>query len=450
MRRALLPVLLVFLAAGCAKVEPQADFAKMAAVVAEREGVQPLWRRTPEDDAAVAGQAAAVAARGMTLADAVRLALVNNPGVQARFEDIGVARSEVVQAGLPQNPSLAVLFGFPLFAGGPLGSFAATAMTSVSDLAQVKDRTAKAQAELERDILLVGLKACETAREARLAWLEVAYAKRALTLGGEVAGQVKKLSEAAKYYRSFGLADDARVAALEAGTAKAGLETAELRARLQVAKARLARLTGLDPAQPYDIAGEVPAKAVPLPQSGETSAFAQAHNLAVQAAIFAEKAAQSGVALENIRWLRDFDIGLGYDLDIESNRTVGPGASVRLPLFDQNQAQKAKADHLRRQAARLVEEARGRAAEEALRALEEAGLARATAEALETGVLPPAARAAKWAGTYAGAMQLSELTALEASLELLRERLRHNQALLAEQQALVRLEFALGGPIPGA
>ena len=97
-----------------------------------------------------------------------------------------------------------------------------------------------------------------------------------------------------------------------------------------------------------------------------------------------------------------------------------------------------------------MEETRGRAAEEALRALEEAGLARATAEALETGVLPPAARAAKWAGTYAGAMQLSELTALEASLELLRERLRHNQALLAEQQALVRLEFVLGGPIPGA
>ena len=54
MRRALLPVLLVFLAAGCAKVEPAADFAKMAAVVAEREGAQPLWRRTPEDDAAVA------------------------------------------------------------------------------------------------------------------------------------------------------------------------------------------------------------------------------------------------------------------------------------------------------------------------------------------------------------------------------------------------------------
>lgn len=100
MGRALLTLLLVSWPP--AAPEPAADFAKMAAVVAEREGVQPLWRRTPEDDAAVAGQAAAVAARGMTLSDAVRLALVNNPGVQARFEDIGVARSEVVQAGLPK------------------------------------------------------------------------------------------------------------------------------------------------------------------------------------------------------------------------------------------------------------------------------------------------------------------------------------------------------------
>lgn len=448
MRRALTLLCLVAVLAGCAKVEPQADFAKMAATVAARENAEPLWQRTPEDEAYVRKEIAAIVARGVTLGDAVRLALINNPGVQARFEDIGIARAEVVQAGLPQNPSLAVLFGFPLFAGGPIGSFAATAMTSISDLAAIKDRTAKAQAELERDILLIGQQAMGVAREARIAWLELAYARRGTALAGDVTRQVKKLAAAAKQYRSFGLADEAKVSGLEAAVARAGLETAELAAREQVAKARLARIMGLPAGQDFDIAGEAPDTSVALPDTATAVAYAEANNLTVQAARFAVQAAASGVALEKIRWLKDFEIGVGYDLDIESNRTVGPGGSVRLPIFDQNQAQKAKAAYQARQAGRLVDEARGLAREQAVRALEDAGLARATALGLEKGVLPPSARAAKWAASYAGVMQLSELTALEANLELLRERLRHNQAVLAEQEALVRLEYVLGGPIP--
>ncbi|EHJ49001.1 outer membrane efflux protein [Solidesulfovibrio carbinoliphilus subsp. oakridgensis] len=447
MRRPLLFLCLVAALAGCAKVRPEADFAKTAALVAATEDSQPLWVRTPEDEAFVAKEVQAILARGVTMGDAVRLTLINNPGVQARFEAIGVARAEVVQAGLPRNPSLAVLFGFPLFAGGPLGSLAAQAMVSVSDLAEVRDRTAKAQAELEREILVVGHDAMAAAREAKLAWLEMAYARRSLALASDVAGEVKKLAAAGKRYSQFGLADESKLATLEAATARAGLEVAELRARAGVAKARLARVMGLAAGQDFAIAGDVPAEPPALPDAAAAVAFAEANNLGVRAAAYAVKAAQSGVDLENIRWLKDFEVGAGYDLDIESNRTLGPGASVKVPVFDQNQAQKAKAAFRARQAGRLLQEARAEAREAAQRALEEAGLARATAQGLAAGVLPPAKRAADWAGTYARAMQLSELDALEARLGLLRERLRHNQALREEQAALVNLEFALGGRI---
>lgn len=447
MARTLLLCCLFLAAAGCAKVRPEADFAKAAALVAAAEDAQPLWVRTPEDAAFVEKEVRAVLARGVTMRDAVRLALCNNPGVQARFEEIGVARADVVQAGLPQNPSLAVLFGFPLFAGGPLGSLAGQAMVSVSDLAEIKPRQAKAQAELEREILTVGHDAMAAAREAKLAWVELAYARRSQALAEAVAAEVKKLSAAGKTYSQFGLADEARLATLEAGTARAALEVNELRARAGVAKARLARVMGLSPDQDFDIAGEVPDQPSALPDTAGAVAFAEANNLRVRAAAYAVQAAQGGADLEAVRWLKDFEVGAGYEYDIEGNRTLGPGASVKLPVFDQNQAQKAKAAFRVRQAGRLLQEARAEAREAAIRALEEAQLARATAEGLAGGVLPPARRAAKWADTYAKAMQLSELAALEAKLELLRERLRHNQALRDEQAALVNLEFALGGRI---
>jgi len=235
------------------------------------------------------------------------------------------------------------------------------------------------------------------------------------------------------------------MAALEASSAKALLEVAELKARAAVAKARLARLMGVT--APFDITGPVPEKSLPLPDPARVAEYAVANNLNVQAAAYLIQAARSGTELEKVRWLKDFEVGAGYDYDIEGNRTLGPGASLKLPIFDQNQAQRAKAVYRLRQAERLHQDAKAEALEEVQRALEDAGLAKQLADGLASGVIPPAERAAAWAGKYAQAMQLSELDALTAKLELLHTRLKHDQALMQEQAALVRLEYALGGPL---
>lgn len=447
MKRIILFCLALLLAAGCAKVAPEADFGKVTDVVNAREGQRPLWNATPADEAFIRSEVAAILARGVSPRDAVRLALLNSPAVQARFEEVGMARADVVQAGLPQNPSLAALFGFPLFSGGPLAALAAQAMVSISDLAEIKDRTAKAKAELERDILIVGHDACVAAREAKLAWLELAYATRAAALASEVKRRSEALAATARRYKDFGLADTGKAAALESAAASAALEVASLASKRAVAKARLARLMGLEAGAAFEIAGEAPAAPATLPETAAALAYAKANNLEVQAAAYAVEAARSGRELEKVRWLKDFEVGAGYDYDIEGNRTLGPGFSLKLPLFDQNQAQRAKAEYRLRQAVRLLEEARLAAGEKALRALEDASLAKSRAGGLAAGVIPPAERAAAWAKKYAGAMQLPETAALEAELTLLRARLEHNQALLEESQALVRLEYALGGPL---
>lgn len=445
MRRAPILLCLFLVTTGCAKVQPETDFGKVSDIAQARHDTRPLWVQTQADEAFVKSEVQAILARGVTMRDAVRLALINNPGVQARFEEIGVGKAELVQAGLPRNPSVAALFGFPLFSGGPLASLAAQAMVSISDLAEIKDRTAKAQAELEREVLTVGRDAMIAARDAKLAWLELAYAKRGVALATDVAAQANKLVTASRQYRSFGLTDEGRMAALEAASAKALLEVSELKARAAIAKARLARLMGVT--APFDIAGPVPEASLPLPDSAKATDYALTNNLSVQAAAYLIQAARSGKELEKVRWLKDFEFGVDYDYDIEGNRTLGPGASLKLPIFDQNQAQRAKAAYRLRQAERLHQEAKAEAREDVQRALEDAELARQTADAFASGVIPPAERAAAWAGKYAQAMQLSELDALTAKLELLHARLKHDQALMQEQAALVRLEYALGGPL---
>ena len=47
------------------------------------------------------------------VAEAIQVCLLNNPGLQAAFLDIGMARADVVQSGLLSNPSLTALVRFP-------------------------------------------------------------------------------------------------------------------------------------------------------------------------------------------------------------------------------------------------------------------------------------------------------------------------------------------------
>ena len=52
--------------------------------------------------------------RGPLNADrAVQVALLNNRELQARFEEIGIAQADVIQAGLITNPNFSANFRFP-------------------------------------------------------------------------------------------------------------------------------------------------------------------------------------------------------------------------------------------------------------------------------------------------------------------------------------------------
>jgi outer membrane protein TolC len=91
--------------AGCASLSPDAGFPAVQTAVREHLPQQDLaW---PRDEAAQAQQDRRIdelLAQPLTADGAVQLALLNNRGLQAAFQDLGISEADLVQAGRLPNP----------------------------------------------------------------------------------------------------------------------------------------------------------------------------------------------------------------------------------------------------------------------------------------------------------------------------------------------------------
>ena len=103
-----LALISVLLASGCAAVDPQPAIERVRAEVADRAAVSVDWELERQGHEAVGRCVAAKLAGEMTADDAVAVALLKNPTLRALYRELGVAQSDVVAAGLPENPVFSV------------------------------------------------------------------------------------------------------------------------------------------------------------------------------------------------------------------------------------------------------------------------------------------------------------------------------------------------------
>jgi len=103
---------IVALGTGCASVSPERGHDQVSSIVGERTGHKTRWEKGPPDQAEIADWVRKVTSEGLTRDRAVEIALVNNPGLQATYEELGVSQADMVQAGLLRNPAFGLDLGF--------------------------------------------------------------------------------------------------------------------------------------------------------------------------------------------------------------------------------------------------------------------------------------------------------------------------------------------------
>jgi len=116
--RAGVAALALTLLAGCASVNLKPAFEGVRTTVAERTGQEASWARTPPEAAAIEERVTALLKDELTPERAVQVALINNPGLQATFEEVGISQADLAQAGLVENPELSGFVRFPSEGGG--------------------------------------------------------------------------------------------------------------------------------------------------------------------------------------------------------------------------------------------------------------------------------------------------------------------------------------------
>ena len=427
--------LVVVAASACAT--PRApDRLRIATGVTDRTGIDTKGLAPPGREwAAPPGTSLA---DGLTIDEAVAIALWNNPEFHVALTELGIARADLIEAGLLNNPVFSLLFPW-----GPK-QLEFTINWSIDAVWQrpkrIEDARLNAEAIAE---LLVG-SGLRLVADVRLAFFEALVADRRLTLATELAGvgaQAAKIAEG--QFRAGDISQfDARLATTDALRLEAARLT-RVTAR-DVARVRLRALLGFVGPEPAMTLVEPPGALTD--ECGPAAVVLESAMAArpdVRAAEMRIEAAGARAGLERARIVA-FTVSLDANAKGAAGFEMGPGLSIELPLLSQNQGRRARAAAELEQAARRYIAVRTSVAAEIATAFAGLAEARATAQLLGGDVGASMAAARQQAERLYAAGEISLVDLLQVRQRLIDIESTRVDTAFGVNRAVVRLEQAAG------
>lgn len=342
-------LLALTLGVGCVAPEPDLSYTQQLAT--ERLGEPVEWSAGVEPEEPTARAVRELIARDLSVDDAVRVALLRNLDLQALFEELGVGEAALLQAALPQNPTLHLDTLFPDTAPRSTAFEFEFAIDVISFLT-IPARRAVAEAELAQTRLMVTSRVLELAGEVREAYYALQGASQVRALLQTSADTAGASFDYAKALHAAGNLSDLALATHRALWEEARIQVAHAELEVIDGRERLNVLLGLWGA---DTQWTIPATLPDLPGQDHAfehlEAFAVARRLDLAAAQAEIDVVLRSLSLaDTLRVLPTLHAGLAWDRDIEGNSAFGPSIELPLPLFDQGQAEVARLRSRQRQA----------------------------------------------------------------------------------------------------
>jgi outer membrane protein, heavy metal efflux system len=378
-----------------------------------------------------------VLADGLSEDEAVAVALWNNASFQAELATLGIARADLIDAGMIANPLMTLFLPWgPRQAELNLG-------LPLQALWQRPRRVKAARLDVERvaqGLVAAGL---DLIRDTKLALVALAVAIERERLAREaltVRGRVAAIAEARLR------AGDA--SALEAGAIRLDARQAEeeqLRASLAVASARsaLIRQLGLDEPAP---AFAIPTLKAEPRAFGDLEAavkLALAARPDLRAAELAIEAAGARLGWERTRIVSNLGAA-AKGSGVDGEWVLGPGFSLEIPLFNQNQGPRARAHADIERAIWLYAATRQRLVQEVRDAHQRYAISGRTEALLREQILPGLDENLRRAEKAYAAGEVSYLFVLEATRQRLDAGLRAAESTAELARAAAQLDRSIG------
>ena len=444
-----LPSALLFLT-GCATSSPDAALPVVQAQLGERAGVAATWPLTQEDRAKAEAAVHELLATDLTVESAVRIALLNNRGLRATFEELGLSQAGLAAASRLPNPSLEASVRWPNVAPrGPNVEFGLSAPLLESFLLPARKRVA--QNQLLQTQYRVSHEVLALVAEVRRAGYDL-LAQQELRLRLAVITEVNDAAaDFARRQFEAGNMPKLELAQIQASAQQTQVELSRADAEIRIARERLNRLLGLVAGQTdWKMTGGLPGLPVrdALPENLETLALDQRLDLA--ALRTQAELAQKAFDLKRRTRLLPGDINLGMDTerDPDGARVTGPRIDLQLPLFDQGQPELARLAAEVRQSQDRLEAFSADIGSEVRAALGALTAGRQSAKFYQQTLLPQRRSILRESLLQYNAMQKNVYELLAAKEAQQRTERDSVEALRDYWLARTELERALGGRLP--
>ena len=326
----------------CSSLSPDGGIGAVQEIAGARVP-EKLTRVTSNDDrASVKAAVQERLARPISAADAVAIALMNNPGLQATYAELRIEEADLVQATRLRNPG----FSIGRFRRGEEREIERRVTVDVAGLLTLPWRV-----EAERKLysvaqLRAAVEVVRIAGETRRAWVEAVAAEQS----ARYAVQVKDAAEAsAEIAAQMARAGNFSRLAQSREQVFYAESTAQLARALQASRSARERLTRLMGLWGDEIAFKLPERLPDLPTSPQelrdAEATAIAQRLDVQAARRETEGLASSLGLTRAsRFVNVFELAYERDSSNQEPRRTGYEVELSLPIFDWGDARVAKAE----------------------------------------------------------------------------------------------------------
>jgi outer membrane protein TolC len=348
--------------AGCASFSRDGGMQAVSELTQSRIQQPATWLKSEQDQTAARSATRELLAKPLGADDAVKVALLNNRGLQAAYADLGIAEADVVQAGRLRNPG----FSFARLRRADEIEIERAFMFDVLGLVTLPLRT---ELERRRFALTQGRVAAEVlqvAADTRRAWYAAVAAQESATYAGQVKHAAEASAELARRMAAAGNFSKLDHAREQSFYAEAAAQLARARQNAVSRREQLTRLMGL---WGEDTQFRIPARLPDLPKAAraiqDLEAQAIKNRLDVQGAMQEAQNLASTLGLTRVTgFINVFEVGYRRNSLTNEPRQTGYEIELRLPLFDWGGAKVARAEYTYMQAL-------NRAADTAVRARSE-------------------------------------------------------------------------------
>lgn len=332
---------------GCGAVPRDAGFSQVQQLVAKHGDQRIQWNRGGPEDRAITAEIHGLLEEELTVDSAVQIALLNNPELQATYEELGLAQAELVQAGLLRNPTFD---GSIRFGSAGTGIDLSLVQNFLSVL-QIPLRKRLANTVFESAKNRVAGAVIDLAGQTRQAFYDMQAVSQELEMRKTIVQALSASYEIAKRLYAAGNIADLELSNERMLYEQAKLDLRETETRSIGSREQLNSVMGLwgSAAANWTFAPRLPA----LPE--EEVSLENLESIAVERNFeVAARRAEVVLAQHRLRSTRPLlvsegEAGVSAERDPEGEWGLGPTLSIPIPIFDQGRpAVAAAAANLRR------------------------------------------------------------------------------------------------------